>query len=339
MRAENAETVNCPSCGAALIGGLRFCRRCGYRLGEGLDEYVPTQRLDPSAATAAPPRPSTDPFAARQTWGAGPMQPVRPFGAVGEQPGATSSFLSKSCSTSGGGLWWLWAVIALMIVLGVGGAVVKSVRRGAGGAGGGDRPVVNAPLVEADGFDTADGGGAMIRGLAGPGTSLEAAGLVGGDVITNLDGRAVRDRDAIKKLIAATPIGKTVKLIFIHDGETKETSLTMTGGEGFRGMDVIRERPGGRGVLNVDFDDGDRVRVPNTNIYGVELDEVERNGPAYIAGLKEGDIIITFDGKPIRTAGDLRYRAGAAVPLSTVDVVVVRDGQQMTIPVKMGGQR
>ena len=67
MRAENAETVNCPSCGAALIGGLRFCRRCGYRLGEGVDEYVPTQRLDPSTATAAPPRPSTDPFNARHT--------------------------------------------------------------------------------------------------------------------------------------------------------------------------------------------------------------------------------------------------------------------------------
>ncbi|HKG14205.1 MAG TPA: PDZ domain-containing protein [Pyrinomonadaceae bacterium] len=338
MRAENAETVNCPSCGSALIGGLRFCRMCGYRLGEGVDEYVPTQRLDP--ATAAPPRPSTDPFAARQTWGAGPMQPVRPFGAVGDQRGATSSLLSKACSTNRGCLWWLWMVVALMLVLGVGGAVVKSVRRAAGGgAGDGGRPAVNAPLVEADGFDTADGGGAMIRGLSGPGTSLEAAGLVGGDVITNFDGQPVRDRDAIKKLIAATPIGKAVKVVFIHDGETKETSLTMTGGERFRGMDVLRERPGGRGVLSVEFDDGDRVRVPNTTIYGVELDDVKQNGPAYIAGLKEGDIIIAFDGKPIRTAGDLRYRAGAAVPLSTVDVVVVRDGRQMTIPVKMGGQK
>src|SRR5919112_5597733 len=118
MRAENAETVNCPSCGAALIGGLRFCRMCGYRLGEGVDEYVPTQRLDPSAATAAPPRPSTDPFAARQTWGAAPMQPARPFGAVSpdKQQGATSSLWSKTCSASRGGWWWLWMIVALMVV-------------------------------------------------------------------------------------------------------------------------------------------------------------------------------------------------------------------------------
>ena len=55
--------------------------------------------------------------------------------------------------------------------------------------------------------------------------------------------------------------------------------------------------------------------------------------------LEKGDIIIEFDGRPIRTAGDLRYRAGAAVPLSTVQIVVVRAGQMMTIPVKLGSQR
>ena len=79
-------------------------------------------------------------------------------------------------------------------------------------------------------------------------------------------------------------------------------------------MDVLRQRPGGRGVLDADFGDGDRVRVPNSNIYGVELEGVDRNGPADLAGLKKGDIIVEFDGKPIRTAGDLRYRAGAATP-------------------------
>jgi membrane-associated protease RseP (regulator of RpoE activity) len=341
MRAENAETVNCPSCGAALIGGLRFCRMCGYRLGEGVDEYVPTQRLDPTTAQPfAPPRPSTDPFAARQTWGASPMQPVRPFGAPapGEQRGVTSSLWSKTCSTSRGGLWWLWMVVILMLVLGVGSAVFKAKFRG-GGVGGGGDVVANSLLKEADEFDTADGGGAMIRGLAGPNTSLEAAGLVGGDIITSLDGQPVRDRAAIRKLIAATPVGKAVEVIYIHDGETKKTVLTTTGVEGFRGMDTLRQRPGGRGVLDVDFGDGDRVRVPNTNIYGVQLDDVNRNGPADIAGLKERDIIITFGGKPIRTAGDLRYRAGAATPGEVVDVVVVRDGQQITIPVKMGRQR
>lgn len=342
MRAENAETVNCPSCGAALIGGLRFCRMCGYRLGEGVDEYVPTQRLDPSTAQPfAPPRPSTDPFAARQTWGgAAPMQPARAFGtaALDDRKGTTSS-LWKTCAPRRG-LWWLWMIIALTLVLSVGGTALKGkFRFGGGGGSGGSVPVVNSLLAEADGYDTADGGGAMLRGLAGPGTSLEAAGLAGGDIITSFDGQPVRDSDALKRLIAATPIGKQVEVTFIRDGDTKKTVLTTVGGQTFRGMDTLRQRPGGRGVLDVDFDDGDRVRVPNTNVYGIELDDVERNGPADLAGLKKGDIVITFDGQPIRTAGDLRYRAGAATPGGVVDVVVVRGGQQITIPVKMGRQR
>jgi S1-C subfamily serine protease len=232
-------------------------------------------------------------------------------------------------------------VVALMIVLGVGGAVFKAAKFRVGGVRvGSSQPVVNSLMVEADAYDTADGGGAMIRGLAGPGTSLEAAGLVGGDIITSFDGQPVRDAEALKRLIAATPIGKAVEVIFIRDGgPPQKAGLTTTGREGFRGMDTLRQRPGGRGVLDVDFDDGDRVRVPGTNIYGVELDDVNRNGPADIAGLKEGDIVTTFGGKPIRTAGDLRYRAGAATPGDIVDVVVVRDGQQITIPVKMGRQK
>lgn len=337
MRAENAETVNCPSCGATLIGGLRFCRMCGYRLGEGTDEYVPTQLLDPTVATAAPHRPSTDPFAARQTWGAAPIQPFGSQG-VGVQQGVSSSLASRVCSTSKGGLWWLWMVVALIIALGVGGAIAKRVRINGGSIDGGN-PSVNSLLKEADAYDTADGGGAMIRGLAGPGTSLEAAGLIGGDIITSFDGQPVRDASAIKRLIAATPIGKTVEVIFIRDGETKKTLLTVVSGAAFRGMDVLGLRPGGRGVLDVNFDDDDRVRVPNTNIYGVQLDSVGRNGPADIAGLKKGDIVITFGGQLIRTAGDLRYRAGAATPGDSVDVVVVRDGRQITIPVKMGRQK
>src|SRR5918911_594593 len=72
MRVENLGTVDCPNCGATLIAGLRFCRMCGYRLGEGVEEYVATQRLDASAPRAAAQSPVTAPFAARATGGQAP---------------------------------------------------------------------------------------------------------------------------------------------------------------------------------------------------------------------------------------------------------------------------
>jgi len=343
MQAENTDTVNCPSCGATLIAGLRFCRMCGYRLGEGVEEYVATQRFDPSSMpTAAQTPPATDPFAPRQTWGAAPIQPIQPFGATSalnrpQEAPPPASWL-KPCSNRRGS-WWLWLTIIVVLLVAGGMVPLTLISRSRGRAATQVAVPATSLMAEADEYDTADGGGAMIRGLAGPGTSLEAAGLIGGDIIINIAGKSVRDAEALKRFIAEIRPGQSVPVTFIRDAETRQTTLTAVPAEGFRGMEPIRQRPGGRAVLNVDFDDGDRVRVPNSNIYGVELDDVDRNGPADLAGLEKGDIIVEFDGKPVRTAGDLRYRAGAATPNSVVNIVVVRDGQQLTIPVKLGRQR
>jgi hypothetical protein len=340
MRAENTETVNCPSCGATLVAGLRFCRRCGYRLGEGVEEYVQTQLFDPaSAPVTAPPNANanTDPFAARATWGGAPMQPIRPLGTTTLNPrdAAAPSLWGRACSAKRGG-WWLWILIALVLMFGAGLLPFTMKLRGRG-----SRPDSSAPAIslvaEADGYDTADGGGAFIRGLAGPDSSLERAGLFGGDIITGFDGKPIRDADALRKLIAATPPGKAVEVVYLHDGETKKTTLTTTSRQDFRGMQPVESRPGGRGIIGID--PGDRVRLPNSNVYGVELDGVERNGPADLSGLKKGDVVTEFGGKPIRTAGDLRLRIYEAVPGSTVQVVVMRDGQMLEIPVKMGRQK
>lgn len=339
MRAENAGTVNCPSCGATLVAGLRFCRMCGYRLGEGVEEYVATQRLDPGAARVASPSAATDPFASRQTWGRAPLQQPPPgTPSHGRLPDASSWSWVNACRPRRWN-WMIWMILA--IVLMSTGVLPMKFRISGGGNGGVHKH--NAPatslLDEADAYDNAEGGGAFIRGLAGPDSSLERAGLVGGDIIKSFDGKPVNSGDDMKKLIADTPQGKAVPVVYIHDGETKSTTLTTAAGETFHGMDTLKQRPGGRGVLDVDFDDDDRVRLPNSDIYGVKLTDIERNGPADIAGLKEGDIVVEFDGKPIRTAGDLRYRAGAATPGGIVNVVVMRDGQQLSIPVKMGRQK
>ena len=339
MRAENTETVNCPSCGAQLVAGLRFCRHCGYRLGEGVEEFVATQRFDaasmPTAATAA--AAGTDPFAPRQTWGAAPIQPFGATSALNapQAPGAPSAW-AKACSTKRGG-WWLWLTIGLVLLFALGMVPLAVRNRNRARQSAQQGPPAISLLAEVDDFDTPDGGGAMIRGLSGPGTSLEDAGLLGGDTITHFDTKPVRDEDALRRLIAATPPGKPVEVVFIRDGETKRTVLTTRGRGEFRGMQPIDARPGGRGIIGVDL--GGRVRLPNSNIFGVELSDVNRNGPADLAGLKEGDVVFEFGGKPIRTPGDLRLRIYEAIPGSVVPVSVMRDGQRLDIPLKVGRQR
>ena len=331
MRAENI--VNCPSCGATLIAGLRFCRMCGYRLGEGVEEYVATQRFDAaSMPTAAPPAPATDPFQARQTWGAAPIQPIQPFGAPlnGQQAQGSTSKLAKMCRPVRG--VWLWVTI-ITIILVVGGMMPLAMRsRGDGGA-----PAVTRSFLGVDGFETAPGGGALVTGIAGPETPIVRAGLIGGDIIKSFDGKPVRDAGIMRRILGETPVGKTVDVDFVRDNVPGSTKLTTGAEQDTPGLRMFDRRPGGRGIIGVDV--GGRVQVPNSNIFGVELDDVNRNEPADIAGLKDGDIIIKFGDFPIRTPGDLRYRVAEALPGTTVPVTVVRGTEQVEIPVKVGRSR
>jgi membrane-associated protease RseP (regulator of RpoE activity) len=333
MRAENVDTVNCPSCGATLIAGLRFCRMCGYRLGEGVEEYVATQRFDATVPPVATPSQPTDPFAARATWRAAPLQPLGTTSL--KQPAPASMWnWTRACNPKRAG-WMTWMILALVIMI-AGGVIPKTLRNWRAGAGGGQEATVPTIsfLDEVDGLDTADGGGAFIEGLSGPDTSLERAGLIGGDIITSFDGKTIRDEDAMRRIIAGTPPGKTVEVGYIRDGVAGKTTLTTISKQDFRGISPIDSRPGGRGVLGVDG--LERVRVPNSNGYGVELGEVQRNRPADLAGLQKGDIVVEFNGKLIRTPGDLRLRIYEAVPNSTVTVVLMRGGARMEISVKMG---
>ena len=63
---------------------------------------------------------------------------------------------------------------------------------------------------------------------------------------------------------------------------------------------------------------------------------VDEKGPAKPAGLKPGDVIIKFDGKDIKELRDLP-RLVASLPVGKpVEVVVVRDGAELTKTVTLG---
>ena len=72
---------------------------------------------------------------------------------------------------------------------------------------------------------------------------------------------------------------------------------------------------------------------------GALIAGVEDKGPAKPAGLKPGDVIIKFDGKDVKESRDLP-RLVASMPVGrSVEVVVVRDGQEVTKTVTLGRSR
>ncbi len=307
---------------------LRFCRNCGFRLGEGPAEYTETVRFengrpvnlaDNSAAS------SQQPFATAYGISGGPMIP------------GTGSQMAKRAKKMSGMTWMFIGLLIFFIVAAAFTAVVTPIRRSI-------TPTSSAPpppsrtYVGVSSFETGEGG-VTFDNVEPPGGPADKAGLIGGDVITSFDGQVVHDEEEMTDLMPRTPIGKPVEVIYIRDGEAKTTTLTTISKEDFdRLVRDFRNRPEGRGLFGFDDDDTERVPIPGTKIFGVKVNDISQSRPADLAGVKEGDIIVEFDGTPIRTPEELSSRVIRAIPYSTVKVILMRGAEKLEIPVKMGKQ-
>ena len=305
--------IVCAQCGAPMPREMRFCRACGHRLGEGAAEYTETVPFPNANVT----RPQV----------AGPFAP--PYTApIASQAGAGLPYKRRRLS----GMTWIFIVIAMFFVVGGG---LTALRKG----------VPNVPRVSVNfnrsyfgvnGFDSVNGG-VTFDNVEPPDGPADKAGLVGGDIITSFDGHAVTDEDEITDLLRQTPIGKTVEVTYLRDGETKKTQLTTISESEFNDLQrAYRNRPQGRGYFGFEDNRTTKIADAPNKIYGVQLDWVEPNRPADLFGLKEGDIITAWDDVPIRTSDELLSRVRRAVPKSTIVVTIIRGGQTMKIPVTMG---
>jgi len=89
---------------------------------------------------------------------------------------------------------------------------------------------------------------------------------------------------------------------------------------------IIKSRGVKLGVVVRNVDKDTRKELGITG--GAEILEVVDDSPADEIGLKEGDIIIEFDGKPVESAADLRDYVDDLESEKTVDLVVLRDGKK-----------
>jgi S1-C subfamily serine protease len=294
--------------------GMRFCRACGHRLGEGSAEYTETVRFPHAPATG----PQGTPF------------PPNYAAPLVQQPGAGFPYKKKRRIS---GMAWIIILIAALFVLG---GVLTAVRRSVTRP-----PFAGAPTQRSyfgvDGFSDADGRGATFRSVEPPGSPADLAGLVGGDIITSFDGQPIEDRGDMMSLLAKTPIGKTVEITYLRDGELKKTSMaTFSEGMSHQLETAFKNRPAGWGQFGFDDDDSEVVPIAGTKMHGVRLDGISPSGPAALAGIQDGDIVIEFDGTPIRTVKEFVSRVQRAVPYSTVKVKLLRGTEQLEIPVKIG---
>jgi Zn-dependent M28 family amino/carboxypeptidase len=75
------------------------------------------------------------------------------------------------------------------------------------------------------------------------------------------------------------------------------------------------------------------------DLKGVLFADVQNNSPAAKAGLKQGDLMVEFDGKPIENLYDFTYALRAKKPGDIVSVGVKRNGQDLKVNVTLEARR
>ncbi len=78
----------------------------------------------------------------------------------------------------------------------------------------------------------------------------------------------------------------------------------------------------------------DKLNLPDEK--GVLVSDVASRGPADESGIKRGDVIVSFNGKPIRESRELAYIV-ASIPVGkTVFVEVIRNREKIRAEVRIG---
>jgi len=94
-----------------------------------------------------------------------------------------------------------------------------------------------------------------------------------------------------------------------------------------------------RGRLGVTIEEMTREKAESFGLdkpQGALISSVEKGGPAEIAGIKFGDVVLEFNGKPVSTSSDLPRMVRSSRPGDKVKLEVWRDGARKQLMVALG---
>ncbi len=165
------------------------------------------------------------------------------------------------------------------------------------------------------------------------GSPADKAGVHRSDVIVAFDGKPVRKAEELPRIVAITPVGKTVEMEVIRDGDHKTLKLKV-------------------GVLK---EDNEVASNPTTNDFGVTLQEItpelaesldleeeqglvisdiDQGGPAWEAGMRRGDVILEVNRHQVATLDDFRKGVAKRDKKRPTLFLVKRSGNTLYFGVK-----
>jgi serine protease Do/serine protease DegQ len=152
----------------------------------------------------------------------------------------------------------------------------------------------------AQAFDLRQRGGAVVAQVT-PGSAAEKAGLRSGDVIINLDGRAVTGSSDLRNAIGLLRVGTRIELDILRNGKLKTLNAVIADplASSMSAATVSKHLSGA--ALGAISDN----HLLAGQIAGVQVLEIERGSPAWSAGLRVDDIIMSVNQLPVSSIDDL----------------------------------
>jgi serine protease Do len=133
------------------------------------------------------------------------------------------------------------------------------------------------------------------------------AGIVAGDVITEIDGKAIKDSRELARKVGMMAPGAKIKVTLARKGEIKTLTLT---------LGKMPNDQQAKADTSDEMSAGDSPRlglnlapakdVAGSGDQGVAVVGVDPNGPAAERGIKTGDVILDVAGKAVANTAEVR---------------------------------
>ncbi|HEV2112082.1 MAG TPA: PDZ domain-containing protein, partial [Gammaproteobacteria bacterium] len=164
-----------------------------------------------------------------------------------------------------------------------------------------------------------------------PGSGADKAGVKAGDVILKVDGKPVTSNASLQSIIGTLRRGSQVELQLARNGQIVNATATISKAEGGEGAEEGNGggNAGGGDMHGLHLADIGKDSEFYGKIQGVIISGVEPDSDAALAGLQEGDLIVSVNRKPVKNLAE--FRAAADGGKGTLFLAVRRDDQMFYV--------
>jgi serine protease Do len=178
--------------------------------------------------------------------------------------------------------------------------------------------------------------GALVTDVT-PGSPADKAGFKSGDIITKVNGKEVLDPRRLQLAVIRLAPGTEIAVDYVRDGKTENvkfklgelTGDKLAGGGSMPGSDegVLN----GVGVTDITPQIRSQFRMP-PSLQGAFITQVQPDSPSARDGLREGDVILSLDRRPVTNAEEA-IKLSEEIEGPKVLVLIWREGVRRYIVV------